>query len=98
MPDDVKPWRWSGAFGQLVDDLKHEPVLWADGSDINCSGETAALIAAAPAMHALLKELEWSGDETCPCCRHDGQTEGHAPDCRLAAILKEVEDAQTPRT
>ena len=51
-------------------------------------------------MLALLKELEWleldtSGSEEfigCACChRYVGTNNDHAPDCKLAAILKAAE-------
>lgn len=58
-------------------------------------------IAQAPAMHELLKELEWNGDHTnwyCPWCLayqefddNDVEIGSHKPDCRLAAVLKAVE-------
>ena len=66
-------------------------------------GETdARLIAQAPAMYELLKELEWfeedGGIVWCPVCKRykPGETgglynEGHLTDCRLAAVLKAVE-------
>lgn len=54
----------------------------------------------------LLKELEWSAriesySQFCPICegreeplyhRGEKQVVGHAPNCRLAALLKELED------
>jgi hypothetical protein len=51
----------------------------------------AALIAAAPDMLAMLKSLEWNDGGWCPICyrkyEHGG---GHAPDCKLAALLREL--------
>ncbi len=56
------------------------------------------LLHQAPAMYELLKEIEFAPDMSygslCPICRQDGrrpQNNGHAPDCRLAAVLKAVE-------
>lgn len=60
----------------------------------------ARLIAQAPEMYGLLKELEWSqfaeggGDTRCPVCKGDAYpVYEHEPDCRLAAVLKAVEGA-----
>lgn len=66
--------------------------------------EREASIAAAPEMLAMLVELEWVGSRepmidsdgnpvsfgTCVCCLAQGRIEDtqHAPDCRLAALLK----------
>ena len=72
-----------------------EPELSIDAAD-------ARLIAQAPAMYELLKELEWfeedGGIVWCPVCKRykPGETgglynEGHLTDCRLAAVLKAVE-------
>lgn len=63
-----------------------EPELSIDAAD-------ARLIAQAPAMYELLKELEWSGEHhlhysMCPVCLSIGE---HEPDCKLAAVLKAVE-------
>lgn len=57
------------------------------------SRSNARLIAQAPAMYELLKELEWSGEHhlhysMCPVCLSIGE---HEPDCKLAAVLKAVE-------
>jgi hypothetical protein len=54
----------------------------------------ARLIAAAPEMYELLKELEWmvwkkdTLQNVCAICKN---VETHSPDCRLAAVLKAVE-------
>lgn len=53
----------------------------------------------APELYALLKEIEFAPDMSygalCPICREDGgryrRNNGHAPECRLAAVLKAVE-------
>jgi hypothetical protein len=54
------------------------------------------VIEAAPEMAAMLRELEWACDcgyytgvACCPCC-HCREEEGHADDCRLAALLAKV--------
>lgn len=57
--------------------------------------ERAKLWGQAKAMYELLKELEWEdhGDPHCACCNYYvGTNKEHAPDCRLAAILKAVEE------
>jgi hypothetical protein len=100
MSDEQKPkWRHSSAFGQIVDDTANEPVLWADGSDLNCDGKTMAAIVAIPEMLAMLERLEWcacigidwqegSGAILgCECCQME-KADGHQPDCELAALLK----------
>ena len=62
----------------------------------NNTASNARLIAQAPAMYELLKELEWSGptpyrgDGMCPQC-YEWRTYVHRPDCKLAAVLKAVE-------
>lgn len=58
-----------------------------------------ALIASAPEMAAMLRQLEWvdvrSEQRHCPVC-HEGEgglvvtDAGHAPDCRLATLLDKV--------
>jgi hypothetical protein len=55
------------------------------------------LVAAAPEMYALLKEIQWNRSpdgyditDLCPVCQHLDEN-GHAEDCRLAAVLKAVE-------
>lgn len=48
-----------------------------------------AMIRDLRAMRAMLKRLEWGGDEiedTCPACRR-WRGKGHAPGCELAALL-----------
>jgi hypothetical protein len=54
------------------------------------------MVAKAPAMYELLKELEWSGpvpsggDGMCPEC-FAWKEPIHRTDCKLAAVLKAVE-------
>jgi hypothetical protein len=60
----------------------------------SCYRDDAPVIAAAPEMYALLKEIEfcmtdWGGVQRhCPVC--EGRDE-HKHDCRLSAVLKAVE-------
>lgn len=61
----------------------------------------ATLIAKAPEMASLLRELEWADtgergfsdsdlpDTRCPVCHAYGYR-GHSPDCRLATLLREL--------
>lgn len=60
----------------------------------------ARLIAAAPEMLALLRELEWaggdaSGSSCCPACGAapavSQASDAHAPGCRLHALLARID-------
>lgn len=102
MPHTPGPWKWEPfAEGSC------EPCLvCSDGSEIIYRGRNedgddilvvnpgdAPLIAQAPAMYELLKELEWSAEHhlhysMCPVCYEIGE---HSFDCKLAAVLKAVE-------
>lgn len=84
-------------------------IIWGRDGDEFQDGDKA-LIAAAPTMAQMLRELEWCGtyapghgldivDNVCPMCGASepgySSTEGanksaHLPDCRLAALLKEL--------
>jgi hypothetical protein len=85
---------------------RRNPVIDPEGDGgavMNISPEDARLIAQAPEMYALLKELEWSqfveggGDTRCPVCKGDAYpVYKHEPDCRLAAVLKAVEGEDAP--
>ena len=60
------------------------------------AAQFTSLVEEISAMRELLKELEWEddGESTphCACCqRYVGTNNDHAPDCKLAAILKQVE-------
>ena len=104
------PWRWD------VEAHSSNVLRAADGDTIalydmpysRARGEmdvaNRALIAAAPDMASMLRELEWRGQATgfldcCPCCggirailiaRSEGLEPGHKPDCRLAKLLSEL--------
>lgn len=105
------PWRWSEG-GELLDaEGKGVPFEWLRPLILKLPGfmeleamttatplsNRAALIAKAPEMLSLLKELEWSSKfETddgvmneCPECRRLNY-EGHTPDCRLSALLRDL--------
>lgn len=107
------PWRWThGKHGWLVlvrdctpgemERRRHANPLSED-TTYQILGTTdvdpadAVLIAAAPTMAEMLRELEWSSRaetddgvvDECPDCRRLSY-EGHAPDCRLAAMLKDL--------
>lgn len=97
------PWKWDKVRGA------GNSALQCDGGNVlNCSwgpeDDDATLIASAPEMLGLLRELEWSaGDDQseCPIC-HNGMNEGHGSEnfgslsgrppvpCRLAKLLKEL--------
>lgn len=87
------PWHWgdfeAGENPSALIDADGEVVGFADGMRIEDFGETSRLLAAAPELLAMLRELEWHGDEgpqtTCPECT--GIKPKHYPDCRLAALL-----------
>ena len=116
MPHTPGPWR---AESTAPDDLEFD-VLGPNHVDegdcqyittvlgMYCPDESrsnARLIAQAPAMYELLKEVEWSSRVTrelghpgghvlaYPSCGFCLKTtgEGHSEDCRLAAVLKAVE-------
>lgn len=68
---------------------------WVDEPGIEVSGNAdATLIRLAPDMASMLRELEWEGRTEggifiCPICR-GSESVGHAPDCRLSALLAEI--------
>lgn len=69
-------------------------VIWAHHAGVDISGKVGfddmALIAKAPEMAELLAELEWAHHK-CGICDADEQfSDGHAPDCRLNALLSEL--------
>jgi len=64
-----------------------------------CDGQKVtapwSVLAQAPSMYELIKELEWTtsmfnSNPICPSCDR-GEEGGHEPDCKLAALLKAVE-------
>lgn len=110
MPHTEGPWRT-----EAIDVLEEEfDILGPRHVDAdNCqyiattysgSEADARLIAKAPEMYALLKEIEFkggSGDcddaylEICPICgERDIGPNPHQDDCKLAAVLKAVEGDQ----
>lgn len=68
------PWRWSeSAFcpGWLVDANGDFVVSPCEPAEVDVSEADAALIASAPALLEMLRELEWAGGESvsrCPEC------------------------------
>ena len=108
------PWTWDSLANSLRD-ANDNLVLWVAeaGSDMQLghelvigaeSNRTRALIAAAPEMEALLREVQWNGrgHQQCPFCvghRHpsgmQGDTDfGHRPGCVLAALLARIDAAK----
>jgi hypothetical protein len=93
------PWRWYQEAGRRMPILRASDdtgvIIWGRDFD-SCEYGDKALIAAAPDMAAMLRELEWqfndrAGVGVCPSCRCTedvGYGGGHAPDCRLASLLK----------
>lgn len=69
-----------------------DPIDGDGESFMRIDNNDARLIAQAPAMYELLKELQWCDEylhhSMCPVCEG---VEDHLPDCRLAAVLKAVE-------
>jgi hypothetical protein len=104
MPHTPGPWRWE----PIADDFptEEECLVGSNGFVLLGLGQDAdgdhtmyvnpadkPLIAQAPAMYELLKELEWSAEHhlhysMCPVCYEIGE---HSFDCKLAAVLKAVE-------
>lgn len=96
------PWRWAGLSGDLV--AANDQAVMTDGRPF--LEVDAALIARAPEMAAMLRELEWAGAEDypdagarrcCPLCRkfylrpERGMPDAlHTPDCRLSALLRDL--------
>jgi hypothetical protein len=55
------------------------------------SDTVARLVVAYRRQRAVLREVEWHGDEEalrCPSCWRSRHGSGHSPGCRLAAALK----------
>lgn len=104
MPHTPGPWTYAyeGSGSHNVYDLAKDDLV------ANCCGDkgfdesmaNALLIAQAPAMYELLKEMEFHvmchdhWEPMCPCCRGLLST-GHEDNCKydavLAAVLKAVE-------
>src|SRR5688572_8705093 len=93
------PWRWYQEAGRRMPILRASDdtgvIIWGRDFD-SCEYGDKALIAAAPDMAAMLRELEWSAvdhrdmEPRCPMC--DRLRPTHAQDCRLEALLDEVLD------
>lgn len=72
-----------GIASEVVSDPRHKQ-----------RGANARLFSLAPRMERMLRRLEWSAGEDrdlCPVChgwRDAGR--GHAPDCELAALLRDL--------
>jgi hypothetical protein len=97
------PWTWGvqGDGGEvLLQDSLHDanrgPLgIYSEGR--GAKPVNLVLIAKAPELASMIRELEWSypGGEYsddpmwCPVCS-EAQNSGHAPDCRLAALLSEL--------
>lgn len=82
------------------------PVVWSDncgcaGRSVRTDAETARLIAAAPEMLKLLREMEWSDhdgvDYCCPVCGAPNvpPPAEHAPDCALGALFARIDAKPT---
>lgn len=116
-PHSPGPWGWGEYDDQdLVNDDKlcqqnGYPMGFYDESGMRgdpTHEANRALIAKAPELAAMLRELEWSGCDfddrnrayqACPVCKartnaHNAVTgkppEPHTPDCRLAALLRDL--------
>lgn len=103
MSDSLGPWKIAYGSGTYVVDSRGDPLatlhLRADRA------KNAALIAAAPEMLALLRDLEWAGNDcgssadgdslsfaACPDCGAQRDS-GHSPGCKLAAMLARLSPA-----
>jgi hypothetical protein len=94
------PWKWwydkEDGKGALVD-ANGESVVYADHRGVDVvTPEDARLIAKTPEMAQMLRELEFRkrhdadfDPEYCPMCGNT-RDEGHAPDCKLAILMKEL--------
>lgn len=98
MPHTPGPWHpfYAGSGLYQIFDLAGDEIASLDrGQDKNQdeTWDNARLIAQAPQMYELLKELEHSQDgEFCAWC--EMAPVHHHPDCRLAAVLKAVEGGE----
>ena len=86
------PWKWDGGFvrdarGFKVIDSGYDrdrdtKVFFARGAT------DAQLIASAPEMLQLLRELEWNDGGWCQICYRKDDV--HSPDCRLGLLLERL--------
>jgi hypothetical protein len=87
-------------YDDALIDGNGERVLWASDAIVphirRGSGRVSMLVAAAPDMELLLREVETLDDGyRCPWCageREDG-TVAHTPDCRLGRVLARIDAA-----
>jgi hypothetical protein len=95
---DITPgpwWNESGVIHAQKDGMPGACVHVARGIESRADAE---LIAAAPDMLSLLRELEWMRDEWrtqeyCPACL-SMKRDGHTRRCKLAAMLRRFENIQ----
>jgi hypothetical protein len=100
----------AGDPGELVD-ARGDQVVRVDGDEVGPASPLAReLLRLAPETAGLLRDLEWINDgpgDFCPCCQGckpgsrdqaDRERAGHAPDCRLAAILAALDAARETAT
>jgi len=96
-----KPGLWTyayeGSSSHNVYDMPNDDLVAQCGCDYGHDESFAngLLIAQAPAMYELLKQLEFTSGVADPVafCQFCGTDEGkeHSEDCKLAAVLKAVE-------
>jgi len=92
MPHTPGPWLFQGDH---VDDSKGLPLCRTARNWASFNPEDLRLIAQAPTMYELLKELEHSQDGVfCAWC--EMAPVHHHPDCRLSTVLKAVEGECPP--
>lgn len=68
----------------------------ADGEVVHLANDVGALIAALREARAVLREVEWRGEQgeggfggpSCPCCAGLQEDRGHEADCRLAFVFR----------
>lgn len=111
MPHTPAPWTWTEGWGS--DDICTgilgperemvvEPIEGDGDPAFRCSPGDIRLIAQAPAMYELLKEIasrsvftDPSGGVISQCLICGAIGRGHSSDCRLAAVLKAVEGEES---
>ena len=86
MPIDPKDFN---EFATFCQENYRPPNEWRDVPE-----DMARLFRAAPAMYELLKEIEFvesNGVRFCPSCNNCWGLPRHDDDCKLAAVIAEVE-------